>query len=313
MTRLLAAGSGASIVTGLLLIGVGLWPPPDAPTSRDAAGWVHRAVRWLVRVGTDPLAASPDGASRGGWPVWRWPLALVAGLTVLALSGWPVAGALVACAVVGLPILLTSGAASAQAIAKAEAVEEWTRRLSDVLVAGVGLEPAITATVRTCPPAVEPAVTTLAAHLAARRPIEEALHLFADDLDDATGDLVAATLILGSRRRGPGLAKVLTALADSLADEVTTRRKVEAERAKPRTTARAVTLITLAVLAVGALNSSYLRPYGTPLGQAVLGMLATGYAAALWWMHTMTHPTAAPRILGPTPSDAEPGAGEEGQ
>ena len=96
------------------------------------------------------------------------------------------------------------------------------------------------------------------------------MRAFADDLDDATGDLIVATLILGARRRGPGLARVLSAVADSVAEEVAMRRKVEAERAKPRTTARAVTLITLGVVAVGSLNGTYLAPYRTLLGQLVL-------------------------------------------
>ena len=77
---------------------------------------------------------------------------------------------------------------------------------------------------------------------------------------------MAAALILAARRRGPGLPRVLGALADSVAEDVAVRRKVEAERAKPRTTARAVTLITLGVVAVGALNGAYLRPYATLLG-----------------------------------------------
>ena len=54
------------------------------------------------------------------------------------------------------------------------------------------------------------------------------------------------------------------------------RRKVEAERAKPRATARAVTLITLGVVLVGALNGTYLAPYGTPLGQLVLAVITPG-------------------------------------
>ena len=45
----------------------------------------------------------------------------------------------------------------------------------------------------------------------------DALRAFADDLDDATGDLVAAYLILGARRRGAGLASVLQGLAESVA------------------------------------------------------------------------------------------------
>ena len=69
--------------------------------------------------------------------------------------------------------------------------------------------------------------------------------MFADDLDDATGDLVAANLILGARRRGAGLASVLESLAESVADDVRARRAIEADRAKPRTTARWVTIITV--------------------------------------------------------------------
>ena len=51
------------------------------------------------------------------------------------------------------------------------------------------------------------------------------------------GDLVAANLILGARRRGAGLASVLEGLAESVAADVRARRQVEADRAKPRATA----------------------------------------------------------------------------
>ena len=54
--------------------------------------------------------------------------------------------------------------------------------------------------------------------------------MFADDLDDATGDLVAANLILGARRRGGGVASVLESLAESVAADVQARRAIEADR-----------------------------------------------------------------------------------
>ena len=160
---------------------------------------------------------------------------------------------------------------------------------------------------RTCPDLIRVEVAALSARLAARWSTEAALRAFADDLDDATADLVVAALILGSRRRGPGLATVLAAVADSVAEDVAMRRRVEAERAKPRTTARAVTLITLAVLAVGALNGTYLRPYADPLGQLVLLTLAACYVAALAWMHSLTRTPPAPRLLAgahPSPGGA---------
>ncbi len=84
--------------------------------------------------------------------------------------------------------------------------------LSGVLTVGIGLEEALIATLRSTPDPIRPEVTRLVARLRARWSTEEALRMFADDLDDATGDLVAANLILGARRRGAGVASVLESL-----------------------------------------------------------------------------------------------------
>ena len=230
-------------------------------------------------------------------------MAAAAGIAAWLGTGWVVAAPIAAATVVGLPILLATSRDGARAIDRVEAVEDWARRLSDVLVVGVGLDQAIASTVRTCPDLIRPEVAALSARLAARWPTEAALRAFADDLDDATGDLVVAALILGSPAPRPGPGPGPRAIADSVAEEVAMRRKVEAERAKPRTTARAVTIITLAVVAVGVWNGTYLRPYGTPLGQLVLASLAAAFVGALAWMRALTRTPPAPRLLG----KADPG------
>lgn len=81
------------------------------------------------------------------------------------------------------------------------------------------------------------------------------------------------------------------------------RRRVEADRAKPRATARAVSLITLGVVAVGALNKTYLAPYGTPLGQLVLAGIAVSFVGALAWTRALTLSRPAPRLLAGSPAD----------
>ena len=146
-------------------------------------------------------------------------------------------------------------------------MEEWTRSLSGVLTVGVGLEQALVATLRSTPAPIAPEVTRLVARLRARWVTEDALRAFADELDDATGDLIAANLILGARRRGAGLASVLEGLAESVAADVRARRQVEADRAKPRATARWVTLISAGVLVILAVSGTYVEPYQSPLGQ----------------------------------------------
>ncbi len=222
---------------------------------------------------------------------------LIAGAVIYLFTGWLIAVLLVPLAAVGLPTLL-SAPPSAARIDRLEALEEWTRALAGVLTVGVGLEEALRSTLRSTPEAIRPEVTTLVARLRARISTEEALRAFADDLNDATGDLVAAYLILGARRRGQGLASVLESLAESVAADVRARRAIEADRAKPRTTARWVTIITISVLGFLTLTGDYISPYGSPLGQLLLILLLSAYVGLLIWMRNMAKGEALPRFLG---------------
>lgn len=280
MNPALAGVAGAAVVLGLYVVVVG-WRGSLAP----------RRTRPLRR----RRLARP--VTRTAWSRWRWPLALAAGVAVAATTRWPVVAILAAVGVVGLPVLLGTDRVAASRIDRVEAIEEWTRRLADVLLTGVGLEQAITTTSRTAPASIAGEVGVLVARLTARWSTEDALRAFADDLDDPAGDLIVAALLLAARRRGPGLASVLTSVAGAVADDVAARRRIEAERAKPRTTARLVTLITLGVVGVGAVNGTYLAPYGTPLGQVVLGTVAAGFIACLAWMRRLTLPPPEARFL----------------
>lgn len=273
--RALAGAAGALTVVGLLVAAAGLRRSEQAPRTRRA----------VLRV------------PRSGWERWRWFVATAAGVLAWAISGWPVIGLIVAAAVVGLPFLLGAGKAAERAIGRVEAIEEWTRRLADVLATGVGLEQGLLASATTCPEPIGKEVGGLVARLSARWRTERALQAFADDLDDAAGDFVVATLLLASRRRGPGLSTVLSAAASSVSDEVASRRKIEAERARPRSTARLVTLITLGVAGLLMLNGSYLAPYGDGLGQLVLLVVAASFTGCLLWVRSLTLSAPAPRFL----------------
>ena len=280
MTALLPALAGALIVAGLIGLVLGLRPVParaPAPTKPlPGAGRLtslSRRTRLLLLAG------------------------LAAGLLVAVLTGWLVAVLVLPAAAAGLPVLLSAPPAASK-IDRLEAMEEWTRSLSGVLTAGVGLEQALIATLRSTPDPIRPEVTRLASRLRARWSTEDALRALADDLDDATGDVVAANLILGARRRGAGLASVLDALAESVAADVRARREIEADRAKPRATARWVTIITVSVLAFLALTGDYVAPFGTPLGQVLLAVLLSLYVATLVWMRAMATGTPLPRFVG---------------
>ena len=76
-------------------------------------------------------------------------------------------------------------------------------------------------------PAIRENLHTLVDRLRARMPLPQALEYFADDMDDASADLVIAALILNARLRGPGLREVLGALAQSSREEVDMRQRVD--------------------------------------------------------------------------------------
>jgi Flp pilus assembly protein TadB len=294
----LAAVCGSSLVGGVLLAVAGLRAVPD--DGRPAA---RRARPRLLASALGDHLPEPQRRRRRLW----LSVALGGGVAVWLLSGWVLAVLLFPLLVVGVPALLRGSAAAAD-VQRLTAIEQWTRGMSGVLTVGSGIEHAIAASVGSTPPAIAPMVATLSARLNARWPTETALRAFADDLDDATGDLVAATLILGAHRRGPGLAAVLDDLAATVAEEVRIRRGIEADRAKPRTTARWVTILTLGVLGLLALNEQYIAPYKTPLGQLALAVFLGLYVGCLLWMRAMTRGTPTPRFL-PAPAAAGRRAG----
>lgn len=278
MSPLIPALAGALIVAGIIGLVEGLRPVPVDDRRKQPPALVRR----LRRIPRRTLLLLLAG--------------VFAGMLVWLLTGWFLALVIVPAAAIGMPVLLSTTSATAE-IQRLDALQEWTRALAGVLTVGVGLEQALIATLRSTPKPISREVTNLVARLRSRWDTERAIRTFADELDDATGDLVAAYLIRASRRRGAGLANVLEDLAESVADDVRARRRVEADRAKPRSTARWVTVISAGVLVFLAFTGSYVAPYGTPLGQVVLALLLAAYVATLIWMRRMAAGRPLPRIL----------------
>ncbi|QAY63197.1 hypothetical protein ET495_08040 [Xylanimonas allomyrinae] len=251
----------------------------------------------------DPVAtpARPNvrGARLGKVTRRSWTLlgvGVLAGIVLWQVTGLAITVVAVPLAAVGLPWLMSAQGAKVR-IDRLDAMAEWTRSLSGILTVGVGLEEALASSIRSTPATIHPEVARLVARLRARWTPEDALRAFADDLDDATGDLIAGALILASPRRGRGLSDVLKALASTVGDEIRNRRQIEADRAKPRATARWVTLISVAVLAVLSLTGDYVEPYRTPLGQVVLTVLLAAYVACLLWLKRIATGAPAARWL----------------
>jgi Flp pilus assembly protein TadB len=262
---LAAALAGALIMTGLVLLAAELTrkaPPPGTPPARL-------------------LSAGFTGAARR-----RVLLAVAAGLLMLLLTRWPVAALAAAAGVVFVP-RLTSTRQARQRTAMLEGLEQWTRRLADMLTASRGLEDALEVSARTAPAAIAGPVTALARRLSARVGAEEALRAFAAEIDDPAGDRIAAALIIATGQRGGGVNGVLNALAEILARDVAARREIEADRAQHRTTVRWIIVFITGFTLFAIVNRAYSAPYGTLAGQSVLAFVCVLYAAGLGWLHKL--------------------------
>ena len=291
---LIALVSGATCVGGLVLAVVALvgTRTPVRPASTGAG------LRRLWR---------GSGTSHREQRTYQLLLgaALVAGALAFLITGLPVVGLIVAVAVPGTPWLFAVGRAEERAIARIEAVGEWTRRLRDVSATGQGLQQAIVGTIATVPDGIQEEVRLLAARLQAGWTARAALLAFADEISDPVCDQVVAALILHLTDRGERLGDVLGSIASAAAAEVATRREVEAKRTQPRFAVRFLTGMTLAVLAYGLLNSEYIRPYGTVLGQLVMAALGAAFVALLIWVRSMSQPPPPARFLpAPDPEEA---------
>ncbi|MDX3075886.1 type II secretion system F family protein [Streptomyces sp. MI02-7b] len=276
--------TGAALVAGLVGIVVGV-------TGTEAPQRPSLVARFRSRriggVGGRALQRGRTRLAVGG----------VAGAVVWAVTGVFVAAVLVLLAVPGVPWLLAPTKGTHMRIARLEALGDWTHRLSNVLRLGRGLDEALALSRKGVPEPIAVEVADLVDRLTVGWRPADALREFGDALDDVTADKVVAALILSAADRGPGLAQALDDLAASVHEEVGKRRQIEADRAKPRTTVRWMTLITLGVVAFGFLIPGYTAPYGTLLGQLVLALLAAGFVAVLVWMRQLADHHPVPRFL----------------
>jgi Flp pilus assembly protein TadB len=242
----------------------------------------------------------------------RGSLAVGAGLLVLLLTRWPIAGIAAGVLVFAWDRLFGGAAEERSAMRRVEALAAWTESLRDTIAGAVGLEQAIPSSARAAAPALRPHLDGLVDRLRSRTPLADALHLLADDLDDPSADIVVAALILNARLRGPGLREVLGALAKSAREEVDMRQRVMAQRASTRRSVQIVIGVSVAfVLGLAVFNRDFVAPYGTAVGQLVLACVCGLFAAGFWWLRRLSRIETPERFLRRDGSYGESVAGQQ--
>ncbi|ROO90101.1 type II secretion system (T2SS) protein F [Actinocorallia herbida] len=235
----------------------------------------------------------------------RTGIAVIAGFAALVLTQWVVVAVGIGLLVLGWDAVAGGAAEERRSMARLEGLANWAESLRDTIAGAVGLEQAIPSSVRAAAPALQPALRALVDRMHTRVPLPEALRRFAEDLDDASADLIIAALMLNARLRGPGLREMLGALAASARTELEMRRRVNAYRAMTRRSVQIVVGFSVGfALLVSVFNPSYVEPYNSFVGQIVLASVVGLYALGFFWLRRLAKFQAPERLLGAT--DAEP-------
>lgn len=278
---------------------------------------------WLAFAFTRPTRLAPptgpvarlaarvwNGGNRSGAEQRRYRILVAAtlavGIVAWVASALPVLGLVAAAAVPGVPWLLAAGTAERRAIARVEAVADWTRRLRDVAGVGTGLQSAIITSADTAPAPIAGPVRAMAARLQAGADGPGALRRFADDIADPAADQVVAALLLHLADRGERLGTVLSAIAQATAKEVAMRKEADAERASARFSIRFMAGFAILVVVAAVLAGDYMAPYATGVGQVVMAGFAAAFVGTLYWVRALTRPSQGPRMLRPVTDRAEP-------
>ncbi|MGW0745597.1 type II secretion system F family protein [Streptomyces sp. NPDC002817] len=228
----------------------------------------------------------------------RGSLAAIVGIVVLLLTQWAVAGIAAGVLVFFWDRLFGGAGEERAAMKRVEALAGWTESLRDTIAGAVGLEQAIPASARASAPVLRPHLDSLVDRLRARTPLPDALQHLADEIDDASADIIVAALILNARLRGPGLRQVLGALAKSAREEVDMRNRVMAQRASTRRSVQIVVAVSVAfVLGLSVFNREFVEPYGTAIGQVVLAIVCGLFALGFWWLRKLSTIETPERFL----------------
>lgn len=221
---------------------------------------------------------------------------LAAGVLLSALTGWMPFLVLLPVIAVAVPRLF-SDAEEKHTTQMLVDLESWTRSLSGLIQTGRNLSTVLNISHTSASGGMAEPMRRFVARTSGGWSTEKALRALATDLNDSTADLVVMNLIAAARATGDGLRDALDGLAALVADEVQTRRKISAERSKPRFNARIILYITAAMMLAVPFVPFLSEGYKTPLGQLAFMAIALVIGAIVVRMQRIVRVVHPPRIL----------------
>lgn len=263
-----------------------------------AAGAMTGGGLWIIVLGLHGRRPWSDRRTVTSLPTRRLAWGAAAAVVTAILTRWPVAAGAAAAAVVLGPAVAAGRSHRTRHAEIAEAVATWSEMLRDSLSAARGLEEAVVSTALLAPAPIRPALTTLRNRLLDGERLAGALPAVASALDDPTADLVVTALGMAAAGEAQDLAGLLGSLAQAARDQAAAALRIDASRARVRTSVRGVLAFTggLAVILV-ALNRSYFTPFGTTGGQLAMAVVITCFAGGVRWITVLGRPQQPERFL----------------
>lgn len=254
------------------------------------------AVRGWLGVPVRPPAPRRELATGELW--WRSALVVGAALVGWTVTGWPAVAVLCAAAAGVGPMLIGLRRRRDVAIARSDALTAWAEMLRDTIASHAGLSEAISITARVAPAPIRSEVQTLAVR-AERDSLSDALRRFAADVADPVADLIVASLVIAADRQAQRLAELLAEIASAAREQSAMRMRVETGRARTYASSKALVVITLGLaVALMLFSPTFMEPYDSATGQAVLLVIGSMFVGALWGLVELGRPVVPPRLLG---------------
>lgn len=271
---LLAAVVGATLGLGVWLAVAairGVRVLPEARRLVPGAVPAERAVAWLSA-------------------------ALVTGMVVGVVTGWPVAGFAAFAGLLAGPAALGGAARRKVDVEVAEAIATWADMLRDTMAGASGLEESLIQTAAVAPTPIRAQLGLFARRLR-HHSLDEALAGLASDLNHPSADLLVAALAAAGRLQARDLGSLLARLAEAIRGDVRMRVRVEVGRARIRTSARIAVATTVATVTFLYLFArQLLEPYDTLAGQGWLLVVTGVFFGAGWLLHHYSHLEAPHRF-----------------
>ena len=170
---------------------------------------------------------------------------------------------------------------------RSEAIASWVEILYSILLAGGGIEKAISTSAPIAPDLIRAETMRLSERLETHS-LYEALKIFGQEMSHPVSDKIVAALSLSVTQGAQELVDLLKSQAESARADSRLVIELESGRARHRTSALIVIGVTLVVAAgLYILEEGYLEPYRTFPGYLVLLFIGGGFMLGFWLLIQM--------------------------